>query len=138
MKVRSNIYPFNREILKEERKKKKLTQTQLGDVIGVRSISGFECGDKIPSQEAEEKLEKYFGVEEKFFRKPIKQETEDKNFTPLTGGTKVNLPNNEKGEVIKYNSRLWDSNYLVKITENTLSDLGEEMEFLQNQVTKSE
>lgn len=50
--------------IKEERKKKKLTQQQLGDLVGVKhnTISGYESATNSPEQDTLFKLAKVFEI----------------------------------------------------------------------------
>lgn len=50
-------------------------------------------------------------------------------------GDKVSLPFNEEGIVVKVKENLlWGHPYDVKITKNTLSELGEIVEFKETQI----
>jgi len=78
MRYKGNIFPFNHSLLKEKRKQECFTQFEVGKGIGYngtsgRTVSAIEKGRLIPTEERERALEKFFRVEEGYFRKPNKK-----------------------------------------------------------------
>lgn len=75
--------------LKELRVEKKITQEQLGKIIGVTkaSISGYETGTREPDQESTKKLAKLFDVSTDY----ILGVTNKKHYYDLTEKEKIDL-----------------------------------------------
>ena len=50
-------------------------------------------------------------------------------------GDKVLLPFDEEGIIVNIRDIIWGHKYLVSITKNTISDIGEVVDFKEEQIT---
>ncbi|PWU66746.1 helix-turn-helix domain-containing protein [Gracilibacillus dipsosauri] len=85
--------------LKRLRKERKLTQTELGNIINVTkvSISGYENGDRTPDTDNLRRLADFFGVTTDY----LLGRSDDPNLTEKEDNNKIMVNENELMNLIK-------------------------------------